>query len=281
MHLIFITILAILDISHATDTVTCEDYKSLYQGAGCCDANGNLVDTSVAAVIVKEEPSRTHAYKATLAMLQGNGLQAVPSDVISLFNGRTFVNTFWTHPSFSDFPYGKSDITFDMKDDRHVITSCDYKKDGALDSCNIAVASMLVKSDSIHHVVRFFEPHAKYAQGDGFKYGARYKDLYIRRDGFSVYYKSRTYLDVDPPDADVSAIANATASLFPILNQSGGPCGDNPAVESDWEPMPTGGLLNALYKPMAQLAEVTSYLPPHLGQCMAMTTFSLSRGQGD
>ena len=80
-------------------------------------------------------------------------------------------------------------------------------------------------------------------------------------------------VDIEPPNADVSGIANAQASLLPILSQSGGPCGDNPVVGEQWEPLPTGGSLNALYKPMPQLAEVTSYLPSYLGQCMAMATY--------
>ena len=123
--------------------------------------------------------------------MQGDGLRAVPSDVIGLLNGKTFVNTFWNHPSLAAIPYGKSDITFYMKDDKHVIMTCGYKKDDTLDTCNVAGASTLVKSDSVHHVVRFLEPHAQYAQGNGFKYGATYKDLYIRKDGTSVHYKSK------------------------------------------------------------------------------------------
>lgn len=268
-------ILISINVAFSEDT-TCDQVKGIYQQAGCCNESGEHVDTAVSSVLVKEEPLRTNVYKSILETTMNGGLASIPHDLMDLLDGKTFVNTFWKHADLSAAPYGKSEITFYKKNDKHVAMMCDYKKDDTLDNCVVSGAIKHIKSDATHHVIHMVEPHAEYVQDSTFKYGGRYKDFHIAKDGKSLFYTTKTYVDTVPANADVTASAQGKVGLLPVLSKLGGACGDNPVIESDWEALPTGGSKHALYKTLPQLAEVTSYLPAAKGQCLAMSTYTLA-----
>jgi hypothetical protein len=281
MPRILIITLASVGIILASDHhgITCNDYKGFFRGAGCCDEAGNHVDTTVSSVLVKEEPARTFAWRSILPSTFTGGLANMPAGLQAVLDGKTFQNTFWTHPFFDTFPYGKSEITFYMKPDKHIAYMCDFNKDAdqTVKECTVGGSVLHVNTTSTHEVIRIMEPYAKYVVDPGppsFKYGGRYRDFYIAKDGSSMYYKSKVYVDTVPAAVNVTTMAANKLGLLAGLSATGGPCGDNPVVPGDWQATKDDGNKQALYKAMGQLAEVTSVLPAELGQCLAISMYT-------
>jgi len=258
----------------ATDA-TCYDYKTLYKEAGCCGADGAQVDPSVSTVIVKKgAPVRTHAWKMALELQTHANMIHIPPALAALVDGKTFRNTFWTQPAVASVGWGKSETTFYMKDDKQAAYMCDFHSNDTIKECVMAAAMKYIKETPDYHVVRFGAPFSTYKQADeGFKYGLKYFDLYMNKNGGSYYYKEKVYLDMEPPEYDFTTAGAQKMQLVAAISQPGGLCPD--VIPSMWEAVSTGGTKTPLYKNLPQLAEVGVALPAILGQCIGMSTFTV------